>query len=629
MRFFNLAAIITALFLAGCTIKPQPPQTLLFASDRAGNGDIFAMDGGGRLTNLTHSDTGEWSPRWSPDGRRIAFTAHRSGNADIWLMNADGSNPRNLTNHPAWDYSPAWSPDGQRIAFVSERDGDAEIFVQTLDGSPAEQLTHNNHQDKLPSWSPGGDALVFAAVVNGIERPYRLNLATKKVSPLLSTNLNGTNPVFSPSGKKIAFIGWQDTDTINIFVLEPETGSLQKIFSDTAWLGSLSWSADGAWLFFTARQRGNHNLMALRLADGAVFRLTGAPAWDDFAALSPLSPPFAPPPAEPLAEPPPPAADFIFGVNLADLANAYLVQDMHFGAIKGYINWATVEAQPGEFRWTDPDNVLKAADGANAAVLLRVHGTPAWARPPNSAESHPPTDPADFAQFLSALAARYRGRVAAYEIWNEPNLGYEWGNQPPDPAAYTTLLQAAYRAIKTADPTALVISGGLAPTAGDDFPVAMSDLDFLAGMYAAGARGNFDALGSHIYTFGQSPDTTSANPDDITFERVAHQHEIMLAHGDTSPVWVTEMGWNITAPRTVSDDHRWGVSELRQAEYLTRAYGKIRTEMPWISAAFLFNLDFSAAPWYTADNPMRWYAILNPDRTPRPAMTQLTILRKE
>ncbi len=627
MRFFNLATIITAIiafFLAGCAIKPQPPQTLLFASDRAGNGDIFVMDGGGRLTNLTRTADGDWNPRWSPDGRRIAFTSHRAGNADIWLMNADGSQPHNLTDNPAWDYSPAWSPDGRHIAFVSERDGDAEIFVQSSDGSPAEQLTHNHHQDKLPSWSPQGDALVFAAVVDGIERPYRLDLAEHTVSPLLATNLNGTNPVFSPSGEKIAFIGWLDTDTINIFLLEPGSGSLQKIYSDTAWLGSLSWSADGAWLFFTARQRGNHNLMALHLPDGTVYRLTGASAWDDFAALSPLSPPFVPPPAEPLAEPLP-VPNFVFGVNLADLANAYLVQDMRFSAIKGYVNWATVETQPGKFRWVDPDNVLKAAEGAGAAILLRVHGTPTWARPPNSIESHPPTDPADFAQFLSALATRYRGRVAAYEIWNEPNLGYEWGNQPPDPAAYTALLQTAYRAIKTADPAALVVSGGLAPTAGDDFPAAMSDLDFLAGMYAAGVQGSFDALGSHLYTFGQSPDAVSANPADITFQRVVHQHEIMLAHGDGSPIWVTEMGWNIASHWDMGADHRWGVSELQQAEYLTRAYDKIRTEMPWISATFLFNLDFSTAPWYSADNPMRWYAILNPDRTPRPAMVQLKV----
>lgn len=625
MRAFNgLMLIATLLMATGCAAVP--PQTLIFASDRTGNGDIFQLAADGTLTNLTRNPDGDWSPRFSPDGARIAFTSHRAGQSDIWVMNADGTQPRNITRNPAWDYSAAWSPDGTQLVFISERDGDAELFIQPVTGGAATQLTRNTRQDKLPNWSPDGARIAFAAVVDGKEQPYLLNMSDNAISPLLSTPINGTNPVFRPSGNQIAFIGWQDTARINIFLWDETTGTLENLYSDTGWLGSLNWSADGNWLFFTARQQGNHNIMTLNVATGRVRRLTGAAAWDDFAALSPRTQEFSPPTAEALVTFLP-AGDFGYGVNLADLANAPLVQDMGFNMIKGYINWGTVEPERGNFRWVDPDNVMHAAQDAGAKVLLRVHGTPTWARPAGSIESHPPNNTDDFARFLTALARRYRGQVAGYEIWNEPNLSYEWGNRPPNPAEYTALLIAAYRAIKTADPAAQVISGGLAPTAGEDTSSAMSDLDFLAGMYDAGAKGNFDALGNHLYTFGQSPETESANPDDITFARVVHQHEIMLAHGDASPVWVTEMGWNIATHWDLGNDHRWGVSERGQAAYLTQAYRKIRTEMPWISAAFLFNLDFSAAPWYAAQNPMRWYAIINPDRTPRPAMVQLRMQR--
>jgi hypothetical protein len=65
------------------------------------------------------------------------------------------------------------------------------------------------------------------------------------------------------------------------------------------------------------------------------------------------------------------------------------------------------------------------------------------------------------------------------------------------------------------------------------------------------------------------------------------------------------------------------VDELQQADYLIRAYQKTRHEWPWVQAIFLFNLDFSSVPWYTASEPMRWYAITNPDRTPRPAYTRI------
>jgi hypothetical protein len=65
------------------------------------------------------------------------------------------------------------------------------------------------------------------------------------------------------------------------------------------------------------------------------------------------------------------------------------------------------------------------------------------------------------------------------------------------------------------------------------------------------------------------------------------------------------------------------VDQAQQAAYLTRTYRKVRAEWPWVDALFLFNLDFSGVPWYPAANPMRWYAILNPDRTPRPAYTDM------
>ncbi len=625
-----LIALLGLSLLPG--YPPAAPQKLAFASDRSGNGDIFILDGRGRLTNLTRSPGGEWSPRWSPDGRRLAFTGHAAGQADIWLMAADGAQPRNLTANPAWDYSPAWSPDGRQIVFVSERDGDAELFTQTIVGGPARQLTRNTWPDKLPSWSPGGNSIAFAAIINGREQIYRLDIdAPDTITPLLPDGLSGTNPVFSPAGAAIAFVGWQDRRAISLYTLNLSTGRLETLYTANRWLGSLSWSADGQWLFFTGRKEGAHNVMALNVAGRQLYQLTTGPAWDDFPALNPRSD-FSPTAGQRwLAARPPRAVAvnslFGYGVNLADLSTAYLIQDIHFNAIKGYINWATVEPAPGEFRWVDPDNVLRAAEGAGATTLLRVHGSPGWARPPDTVESHPPTQADDFARFLTALARRYRGRVAAYEIWNEPNLNYEWGYRSPSPAEYTALLKAACRAIKAADPAALVISAGPAPTGDGNPPDTLGDLAFIEGMYRAGAKGYFDALGSHIYTYGLSPD--DRRPNAITFGRVAEQRRVMERFGDAaSAVWITEMGWNIVTHWDLGEYHNRGVSQLEQAQYIRRAYEKIETDWPWVRAAYLFNLDFSMAPWYPAAEQMRWYAILNPDRTPRPAYTALRRYRE-
>jgi GH35 family endo-1,4-beta-xylanase len=280
-----------------------------------------------------------------------------------------------------------------------------------------------------------------------------------------------------------------------------------------------------------------------------------------------------------------------------------------------------VEPNPGEFHWIDPDNIVNAMEGQQVKILMRVHGTPAWARPEQSSYTQPPDDMSKFADFMTALATRYKGKVAAYEIWNEPNLYYEWGNRPAAPAAYTEMLKAAYIALKAVDPEALVISGGLATTGGGS-PTAYGDLEFLQGMYDAGAKGYFDAFGSHPYTFGRSPD--EPDPWGLSLARVEQQYQVMQANDDgDTPIWITELGWVIKTEWDLGEHQAISVTEAEQAQYLVDAYRKVEKEWPFVEALFIFNLDFSTVFWYPAPEPMRWYAILNPDHSPRPAYTAL------
>ena len=617
-------------------------ETLLFASDRAGNGDIFVAEPGKAPVNLTDHPAGDWDASWSPTCRdpaatcHIAFTSHRSGDSEIWVMDQYGANLINVTQHPAWDYWPAWSPDGTRIAFISERDGDPELFVQALDGSAAVQLTFNEASDRLPAWSPDGTRIAFAAVRGDIEEIHLINPDGSDEQVLTQWPLRASAPAWSPDGRQVAFVGWAEENRLGIYLLEVGARHPWRLWQGESWIGSLSWSpgisgTDGSWLLFTSWQDGNHEVYALS-PDGsaAPVRITRSPAWDDFPDLrygTPLHPDNwlletdTPKVLERPTPPVPPEDDFAYGFNIADLSKAYLIRDLNLHWAKGYVNWETVEPRPGKYRWADPDNTVAAFESQGLRILLRVHGTPAWARPPGTFLSYPPEDMADFGRFMEELARRYRGQVAAYEIWNEPNLNYEWGYLDPDPERYTQMLQTAFRAVKAVDPQALVISGGLATT-GQGSPTAMGDLEFLDRMYAAGARGYFDALGSHPYPFGNPPDHRDAWG--LSLERVVEQRQVMLAHGDfDTPIWITELGWVLHTSWDLVEHETIGVTELEQGEYLARAYEKIRTEWPWVHALFIFNLDFSTVPWYTAREPMRWYAVLNPDRTPRPAYTRI------
>ena len=632
---FLLLTGVGSYYYVQSSEAPQP--TFAFASDRAGNGDIFVVEPDGQIYNLTDDPNPDWDPTWSPDGKMLAFTSHRSGDSDIWLLDTaridvEGQ-VQNLTNYPAWDYSPTWSPSGQSVAFVSERDGDPEIFVQNLAETTAIQLTFNEEMDRLPAWSPDNKYIAFAAVRRGAEEIHLVRPDGTDEQLITPQPLQGTSPAWSPDSRHLAFIGWNEAHKSGIYIIGPELENVDLLYQSDTWLGSLGWSADGKWLTFTSWESGNHELYALSATNKAApVRLTFNEAWDDFLAINPKATFAAAIPAD-LAQPVPtrqgsPQTDFATGVNMADLSLAYLVNDMGLVWAKSYVNWATVESEPGQFNWVDADNIVDAFSDQEINILMRVHGTPDWAKPTDSPYTHPPDDMVDFAKFMTALARRYKGQVAAYEIWNEPNLAYEWGYLEPDPAAYTKMLKAAYEAIKAVDPDALVISGGLATT-GNGSDDAYGDLAFLQGMYEAGAKGYFDALGSHPYAYGRPPDII--DPDGLSLSRVVDQHEVMQAnHDGQTPIWITETGWVLETSWNLGEHNHFEVTQQQQAEYVSRAYTKIHEDWPFVKAFFLFNLDFSTVSWYPADQPMRWYAILNPDRSPRPAYTELRrVIREE
>ena len=144
---------------------------IVFSSDRDkawefdawDNRDVHVMNADGtNIINLTNHPAADTYPAWSPDGRQIAFSSDRNGNLEIYVMNADGTNPIKLTNHPAVDRVPDWSPDGLRIAFSTNRDGDWEkkpndnweVYVMNADGTNPINLTNHPAWDTSPSWEP-------------------------------------------------------------------------------------------------------------------------------------------------------------------------------------------------------------------------------------------------------------------------------------------------------------------------------------------------------------------------------------------------------------------------------------------------------------------------------------------
>src|SRR4029077_9097470 len=120
--------------------------------------------------------------------------------------------------------------------------------------------------------------------------------------------------------------------------------------------------------------------------------------------------------------------------------------------------------------------------------------------------------------FLGQVATRYRGEVAAYQVWNEPNLNSGGGRRLRAAAGYAPLLRGASERIRSADPDARVLMAALAPTLTENAD-ALNELIYLQQLYDAGVRGTFDALAVQAYGLRGGPDDPRIDPVDVTFSR--------------------------------------------------------------------------------------------------------------
>jgi polysaccharide biosynthesis protein PslG len=307
------------------------------------------------------------------------------------------------------------------------------------------------------------------------------------------------------------------------------------------------------------------------------------------------------------------------------------------GWVKQQVEWHTIEHGPDNFEWELLDLAVEACHGFGFKVLLGVTHAPDWTRN-SELESGPPADYAEFRRFMGQLATRYRGRVAAYELWNEPNLAREWRGDRLEPARFVELVAEGSQGVRAADPDALIISGAPAVTGINDGVTAIDDRVFLRGMYEAGIAQWVDGIGAHPYGFANPPDESwqdaahvaSSHNDHPSFffrDTLRDYHAIMLEDGDTERrIWVTEFGWPSTDGMGQMDTTGWEyareVSEDQQADYTVRAF-QMGDDCSWVGPMFLWNLNL-ATIWGSASS-FSAYSLLRSDGSYRPVYVALCL----
>jgi TolB protein len=286
---------------------------IAFARGGPRSGLLVTNPDGTGLTKLP-SVPGDTDPAWSPDGSKIAFVRFREGGAGIWVVNADGTGERRITDGgpdvDGTDLAPAWSPDGSRIAFAREgrpakaATGNTDIYVVNADGTDLVRLTDDPMMEYAPTWSPDGSRIAFEAydLAAGGNPPsplrlYVMNADGTDMHALGPENVEG--PSWSPDGTEIAFV---DTETGSIMAINPDGTALRRVVDAAALVGGVhlvygaTWSPDGTQLAFMAGPDSTDTHIYVVSRDGSdVRQVTDGPAPDAEPAWQPVPAPGASP----------------------------------------------------------------------------------------------------------------------------------------------------------------------------------------------------------------------------------------------------------------------------------------------------------------------------------------------
>jgi hypothetical protein len=283
-------------------------------------------------------------------------------------------------------------------------------------------------------------------------------------------------------------------------------------------------------------------------------------------------------------------------------------QALHAKIVRTEVPWSILE--PGGSSQINPpalvfaDRLVSDAAADGIRVIMLVDSSPCWAssaptallrrcspgRPNQAANAWPPRNPANYAALVGYLAKRYGTRLAAIEVWNEPDQADQLYFAGPDkPQRYAAILRAAYPAIKQANSNVLVLAGSLVGANGV----------FLQALYAAGIKGYYDGLAVHFYT--------------LTLASLRSIHEVQLANGDTKPLWLDEFGWSSCYPQDRTQQEQACVTAQTQAANLANTFRAV-AHTDYIAAAVLYKLQ---------DSPLEESGVLSSGGARKPAFAAL------
>jgi len=261
-----------------------------------------------------------------------------------------------------------------------------------------------------------------------------------------------------------------------------------------------------------------------------------------------------------------------------------LVAQAGFSWVKQQVRWDEIEGVRGAYAWKCIDDVVEQAYARGLEVLLSVTTAPRWARTWTAGEPGPP-DADLLAAFLTNMVKRYKGKVNSVEVFNEPNLAVEWGDNL-NPGYYVQMLIAGSQAIKQVDPNIMVISAGLAPTRWNDWGTAIDDLEYMRRIGLDTAY-YADCIGAH-FNDGTSSPLASGSP----FEQLVTSYRTLV--GQPKPVCLTEFGIATPVNGKTPKGFQWAARTTpeQQAQWLVDGIRWAKSHPELVRLVIIWNLNY-------------------------------------
>ena len=314
--------------------------------------------------------------------------------------------------------------------------------------------------------------------------------------------------------------------------------------------------------------------------------------------------------------------------NSPDLEHAQ-VERVGAGWARLFVEWSQIEPEKESFQAhliEDFDRRIDAYNAKGVKVLVTIFDAPTWAAKDAGAPAatvQPPADPAAYATFVGQMAHHWKGRVAAYEIWNEPDLA-KWWHPAPSPTDYAALLKASAAKIRAEDPAAKVISGGLAG----------GNVTFLDALYEAGMTGaDIDGIGVHMSTACRvdMPGVYYREPDgrvgQFAFTGYRELYQESVERGAAEEIWMTEVGistlTDTCAEGSGAGNRPAGVSEEQQAQFVREAYACLAADT-YVGPAMWFSLQDVSADRAHYDH---WMGLFRAGLVEKPAVSAFAALK--